>query len=59
MRTLYAAELARARKLDAALSEISFVLELESRNVQALTYAALISAQLGNSENAQKYYRRG
>jgi tetratricopeptide (TPR) repeat protein len=58
MRTLYAAELARARKLDAALSEISFVLELESRNVQALTYAALISAQLGNSENAQKYYRR-
>ena len=58
MRTLYAAELARARKLEAALSEISFVLELESRNVQALTYAALISAQLSDSKNAQKYYRR-
>jgi tetratricopeptide (TPR) repeat protein len=58
MRTLYVAELARARKLDSALQEVKKVLKSDARNIQALTYAAIISAQQDDIKNAQKYYRR-
>ncbi|MEO0369414.1 MAG: hypothetical protein AAF197_11635, partial [Pseudomonadota bacterium] len=48
MRINYAAELTRSREYDLALTELTKVLKEEPRNVQALTYSALINRQEGN-----------
>ncbi len=58
MRTLLGAELARANDLDRAQQEIARVLERDGRNIQALSFAAMIAAQLGDTDTEQKYYRR-